>query len=315
MVTLMAVGIRTGHTSPATISYVFDPCMKAVEGPCTTACENQIKIGDRCLFKRNYGKICFSNKMCKTRNAVCLDNKHNEVVNRENVDVVKTGHCYCDQTHNYAQDTDECRLAQPPCTTNEQCGDNFICQADVCVCRYEHHSDHRVYVQHCVHNKTIPQYPHLCPIGASPNSRSCLQYFKPSDFNSALEPNWTLTLWKLLVLSSILVSLLLLARRIKRAQRYDERIRSMYYQREAVRRAFIYSASPREASFSESNQIASTTSVDLPPTYDEAIKTHVLPTTSTTLSASSAPATTTNPTTAIMADGSSSLHTNTSSSV
>lgn len=278
--------IGLGCSTPTSVSSVndHDLCLGVEEGPCTTACANQVKLGNRCFFKRNYNKICFDNLMCKTRNAFCLDNKNKEVIQRMNGEVLRAGRCLCPQTHNLIQTLDECQLMEQPCKSDDQCGPNFVCQSQVCVCRYEYHVNHQVYLNHCLHNKTTQIVMDICPPGVPHTPRACLPYYRRSDLNSAgLEPNWTLTLWKLLVLSSILVSLLLLARRIKRAQRYDERIRSMYYQREAVRRAFIYSSSGRTPNFSENtaNPATNSASVDLPPTYDEAVKQHVFTTSDT----------------------------------
>lgn len=245
---------------------------------------NEIKIGDKCYFKRNFGRPCLQSRMCKTRNALCLDQKGQETNSSPEALVPKTAFCGCLFGSVYNQIKDECRQNQL-CLRDDNCDLNYACKDGTCVCRYEHVEDHALYLQKCVHNETEspflrhPNVVHLCPPGqfGEATSKLCLQYVKREPFDGAvLDANWTLTLWKLLVLSTILISLMLLIRRVKKARMYDESIRLMYLQRDATLRA-------RSAAVGELNgraggasrQMAgsshSSLTLDLPPSYNEAI--------------------------------------------
>ena len=250
---------------------------------------NEVRIGERCMIKRNYGRPCLQSRMCKTKGSLCLDTRNQESHTSPEAFVPKTAFCGCPFGSIYVQIKDECRPQTKTCLTNDNCELNYVCNDGICVCTYEDVEDHSLYLSKCIHNDTMesngstigikhPNFIHLCAPGQEATSRTCLQYIKREPFDGAvLDANWTLTLWKLLVLSTILISLMLLIRRVKKARMYDESIRLMYLQRDAALRARAVAVATAAGNVGEARQMAgssnsaSSLTLDLPPSYSEAI--------------------------------------------
>lgn len=118
----------------------------------TDCLKDQVLLNGECKNLVNFHNKCTSTKMCRTKNAICLDENNKEHnFNSDSLDIPREAYCQCPFRYEFNHQKDECVHFRKFCTDNSNCEKNYVCHDNRCRCIYEDNKDK--YYTHCLHQE------------------------------------------------------------------------------------------------------------------------------------------------------------------
>jgi len=226
--------------------------------------KDQVFLNGECKNQANFHSKCISTRMCRTKNAICLDENNKEHnYNPNQLDIERESYCQCPFRYEFNHQKDECVFFRKFCSTDNECEKNYKCDLGQCKCLYENH-DKEKYYTYCLHQEI-----NVVTCIKDPIRTICTNHTQRFDLPDPFMINqtWSTMLWKLSFLTVFLILLMLLIKGVLRARQNEDYLnwaRTIAMHHEAVRNENNVHRSNREISVNMQS--------DSPPTYSEAIK-------------------------------------------
>jgi len=219
---------------------------------------DQVFLNGECRNYVNFHNKCSSTVMCRTKNAICLDENNKEHnYNANLLDIEREAYCQCPFRYEFSAQKDECLNYRKKCDTNSTCEINYFCYEGRCKCLYEDNKEK--YYTLCLHHDSNI----ITNCLRDPIKPSCLNQTRYEIADPFIMNNQTW--WKLSFLTVFLILIVILIKGVVRARRNEDYItwaHTIALMRNATETAH---RSDRDVS-------SNSTVCDMPPCYADAVK-------------------------------------------